>query len=233
MKNVFFALLACLLTACFRMPHPSAFSIPTPAAPATAGPSSPDREAYASSDTVAAAAGSFTRETPVAEGPTPPATVASQPAGNPAQAAADPSPQRTYGRRDAKREVKQMLRTVLAGKHPVAVRQDDPPSGRNGMALASLILGVGGLVALILGVAASAGTSGVAAGVLTLLALISGILAAVFGGVAKAQIRDGKGTPADRGRATAGMILGIVNMSIFALVILLAVALVLAWGAGR
>ncbi len=48
MKNVFFALLACLLTACFRVPQPSAFSIPTPATPAsaTAEPFSPDREAY-------------------------------------------------------------------------------------------------------------------------------------------------------------------------------------------
>ena len=231
MKNVFFALVACLLTACFRMPHPSAFSISTPAAPAsaTAEPSSPDREAYASSDTVAAA-GSFTRETPVAEGPTPPATVTSQPAGNPpAVGATHQSPKRALVRR----EVKGMLRTALAGKHPVAGRQDNPPAARNGMALASLILGVGGLVALILGVAASAGTSGAVAGVLTLLALISGILAAVFGGVAKAQIRDGKGTSADRSRATAGMILGIVNMSIFALVILLALALILAWGGGR
>jgi hypothetical protein len=229
MKNVFFALLACLLTACFRVPHPSTFSIHPPAVPApvTTEPSSPDRQAYASSDTVAAAAGSFTREAPVAELPTPPATVASRPASNPA-AASGRSPKRALVRR----EVNQMLRTVLSGKHPVAARQDDPPPARNGMALASLILGVGGLVALLLSVVASAGTSGALAGVLSLLALISGILAAVFGGVAKAQIREGKGTQADRSRATAGMILGIVNMSIFALVILLALALILAWGAG-
>jgi|GEM_PF-4378647 len=227
MKHLFFALVACLLTACFRPPQPIPLPGGTPAHPAavTATTPSPAPEAYASSDTVAAAAGSVPRGERVDVPQSPPARVAAHQA---AHAPAPSPPQRTFGRR----EVKKMLRNALSGGYPETGKQDTPPAKRNSMALASLITGIGGLAAFVLGIVASAGTSGGVAGILFLLALIGGILATVFGGVAKGQIRNGQGTADDRGRATAGLILGIVNMSVFALLILLAIAFILAWGRG-
>lgn len=217
MKNVFFALLACLLSACSRALQPSPFpgSIPADPVSITAGTRSLSREAYASSDAVAAAAGSVPHEERVEMQQPHPAGIAShQPDGH-ASAGTLVSPQHL----STKQEAKELLRNALLGSNPRADRQDIPPAKRNGLALAALLTGIVGLISLVLGWVASAASRGRLASVLILGGYLSGLVAAVAGRVARKRIRDGKGTAADRNIATAGMVLGLVNVIGFALVL--------------
>lgn len=71
-----------------------------------------------------------------------------------------------------------------------------PPQRTNGLAIASLVLGIVGIV-----------TCGVGS-----------ILAIIFGFVARSQIRDSHGTQSGAGMATAGIICGFVSIAIVALV---------------
>ena len=227
MKYFFLALLACLLTACFRAPHLSTFpqSAPAPPHQKATGPFSPDREAYAWSGTVAAA-GSAQRETGMPPGTAtattthPVISVATTVDGNSQSISQPPT----------RRVIRKAVRKIFAEGHLAARTQDDPVvPRRSGLALVSLIAGIGGLLLFILGIAASASATGITS-LLFLLSFLAGILAVVFGAVAKGQIRKGLAPAADRGRATTGLILGIVNLSIFVLIILLFVAIIVAWG---
>jgi hypothetical protein len=128
--------------------------------------------------------------------------------------------------------VRKAIRKILAGGSLPARTQDDPVvPRRSGLALAALIAGIGGLALFVLGIAASASATGITSAFL-LLSLIAGILAVVFGAVAKGKVRDGLAPRTDRGRATAGFILGLVNLSIFVLLTLAFVALIVAWSGG-
>ncbi len=228
MKNLYFALLACLLTACFRAPQLSTSPQSAPAHPneKTAGPFSPDREGYAWSGAVAAAgsAHGVTGMPPEAAAATatPPTTRIST--------GADGNPQSIARPLSTRRVVRKAVRKVLAeGRLAARAQQDDPVAPRrSGLALASLLAGIGGLLLFVLGVAASGSVSGISV-LFFLLSFLTGILAVVFGAVARGKIRDGLAPKTDRGRATAGFILGIVNMSIFVLLTLLFVAIIVAW----
>jgi hypothetical protein len=228
MKILFFVLLAGLLTACFRAPHLSTFplSAPAPSPEKAAGPLAPDREAYAWSGTVAAA-GSAHDQTGV-----PPETAAAtttQPAIR-ASATAAANPPSVSHRPPPRRLVRQAVRKILAGGRLVSRTQDDPVvPRRSGLALAALLAGIGGLLLFVLGVIVSAGPSGIASPIF-LFSFLAGIAAIVAGAVARGQVGRGQAPAADRGRATAGLILGILNVTIFALLILLIIILLLAWG---
>lgn len=136
----------------------------------------------------------------------------------------------------ARREIRKAVRKVLLSGRLTATTQDDPVvPKRNGMALASLIAGSSGmgllLLALFTTIAGAASAIGAQiTGLIFLLAFIAGVLAVVFGAVAKGQIRNGKGTLIDRGRATAGLILGLVNLGVFVLFFFLVIFLLIAWG---
>jgi hypothetical protein len=119
---------------------------------------------------------------------------------------------------------------VLAEGRPASRTPDDPVvPRRSSSALVALLAGLGGVLFFVLGVVASGGSSGIASS-LFLLSILAGIMAIVFGAAAKGQIRRGRAPAADRGRATAGLILGIVNVSLYVLFILLVIVLVLASG---
>jgi hypothetical protein len=225
MKNFFYLLLTLLFTACFRGPglthSPAATSPDVSVAPPDqrSGNNENDQAAaglYAASEGAAAAGTGAPGASPVIS------LEALAPAGDlpgTLQQAGKPlSPGKNL-----RRKIRETLRTVPAEKLSVYTEDDPVVPKRSGMALASLVLGIIGLSALLIGAAASSGG-------LTLLSLIAGILALVFGAVAKGQIRNGQGNKADRGRATAGFILGLVNVGIFALIFLLAIAVIAAWG---
>jgi hypothetical protein len=76
-----------------------------------------------------------------------------------------------------------------------------------------------------MGWVASAASRGRVASVLLLGGYLTSLVAAVAGRVARKRIRDGKGTAADRNMATAGMVLGLVNVIGFALVLSVLVVL--------
>jgi hypothetical protein len=220
MKNLCFVLLAFLFTACLRAPHrttlPNHLAVPRAVEP-TEQPHA--AEAYASFDEVAAAAGSASAQTGAPSGSavsTPyPATVGS----------AKGTGQGTPTRREIRKAVQKVL---LSGRLPAKAQDDPVVPKQNGLARASLIAGVGGIVLFVLAVGATAAAMQIS-GVLFLLSLIAGILAVVFGAVAKGQIRDGKGSPSDRGMATTGLIMGLVTLGIFVLLLLLAILFILAW----
>lgn len=222
MRNLFYLLLTVLLTACFR--GPTLTCLPMASSPDAPGvalhghtPSGPATELYASAEG-AAAAGTVA----VVPETSPETNSGFLPLAQVAPAGARPAIQPQQQLKNLRREIKETLRDVRVRK-PAAGTEDDPVvPKRSGLALASLVLGIAGLAALVIGAAASAGGIG-------LFALIAGILALVFGAVAKGQIRNGQGNKADRGRATAGFILGLVNLGIFVLIFLLVIALVAAW----
>jgi hypothetical protein len=82
------------------------------------------------------------------------------------------------------------------GETPPAPTRPDPPTGTNGLAIASLVLGL--------------------VGILTFLFLaIPPTLAVIFGGVALGQIDDPRRHQAGRGLAIAGIALGAVGIVAF------------------
>lgn len=74
------------------------------------------------------------------------------------------------------------------------------PTGTNGLAIASMVLGI------------------------LWLWWVGSILALVFGYVAKRQIRDSMGAQGGGGMATAGIVLGWIGVGMLALIIVIAVA---------
>lgn len=86
------------------------------------------------------------------------------------------------------------------------------PTTTNGMAVASLVLGIVGVV-----------------GFLGVLFIIGSILALVFGYVARGQIDQARGTQTGRGMATAGVVLGWVGVGLTLLALLIAVTQVRHW----
>jgi hypothetical protein len=170
---------------------------------------------------VAAAAGSVPREERVKmQQPHPTGIASHQPDGH--------SPAGTLVSRQypsTKQEAKELLHNVLSGSNPRAGRQDTPPAKRNGLALAALLMGIAGLISMVMGWVASAASRGRVASVLLLGGYLTSLVAAVAGRVARKRIRDSKGTAADRNMATAGMVLGLVNVIGFALVLSVLVVL--------
>lgn len=223
MKNLFFALLACLLTACFRAPHFTSLSMHSPAAPGSevAPPLPPDREVYAASDPVAGA-GTAPRKAGEAF-IAPPARPAYVTEGNgPGTAAnAGPTPQSVNRRR----ELRKAIRTALRARHPAAATLDNPAPVESGLPTAAFIAGLVGAIALLLSPVALVNPIGLP---LVLLAFLGGLLGIILGGIAKGRIRRGQDAESGRSKASAGLILGIVNLSVMFLVIALAVLLLVA-----
>lgn len=222
MKNLFFALLACLLTACFRAPHPSIHSPVVPGSE-VAAPLPPDREVYASASE-AAAAGTFVPDAGEA------AALVAEPAYAPAgseptapvkaKPAARPAPFR--------RELRKAMRAVLLHKQPVAGTQDNPAPGKSALPAVALIAGIVGVIGLVGSFAGGAIGLGAGTAVLFLLGFLGGLTAVITGGIAKGRIRRGKDAEGGRGKATAGLILGIVNLSLIFLLFILALVIVIA-----
>jgi hypothetical protein len=244
MKNLFFVLLACLLTACFRTPDLSTLSTHSPILPAVEAAATlpPDPDEYVSAGRVAAAGSAFSQERESCQA----AVGTNGETSAPAVTIAGPTthlaisgsktavgdPQSALPHLPARREVRKAVRKILAGGSLAARTQDDPVvPRRSGLALAALIAGIGGLALFVLGIAASASATGIGSA-LFLFSFIGGILAVVFGAVAKGKVRDGLAPRTDRGRATAGFILGLVNLSLFLLLTLLFIAIIIAWGGG-
>ncbi|MBD0256839.1 MAG: DUF4190 domain-containing protein [Cytophagales bacterium] len=226
MKYFFFAFLACLLTACFRAPHLSTLPIHSPAVSGSevAAPLPPDREVYASASEVAAA-GTFTPEAgethvqPVGRSVTP----ANGEPDVPVKANATTRPM--YVRRDLRKAV----RAALLHKRPAAATQDNPTAGKSSLPAIALAAGLIGILALLGSFVAGAAFSGPLGGLLFALAFISGLLGVILGGIAKGRIRRGKDATSGRGKANAGFILGIVDLSIIVVLFALVLVIAIAW----
>lgn len=231
MKNLFFALLACLLTACFRAPHFSNLPSHRPVTSATgvAAPLPPDREMYASA-AEAAAAGTFTPET---------GETAAAPAAKPAYAPASGAPPASLKAKPAarpvhlRRELRKAVRAVMRHKQPVAGTQDNPAPAESALPTVALIAGIVGIIGLVGTFAASLLGLGAIGGGLFLLGFLGGLLAIILGGIAKGRIRRGQDAESGRGKATAGLIMGIVNLSVVFLLVILALLIAIALSGGR
>ena len=230
MKNLFFALLACLLMACFRAPQLTTLPAHSPAVPGSevTAPLPLDRNVFVSAGE--AAAGTAPRLAGAVDPP---------PAGHPgyAPAGGEPTPPvKASASRPVplRRELRKPLRTVLLHKRPVGGRQDNPPPGESSLPTFSLVAGIIGMVGLIGSFVGSFLGLGVWAGVLFLLGVLGGLAAVITGGIAKGRIRRGLDAESGRGKATAGLILGIVNLGVLILLSALAIVLIIAWsGAGE
>ncbi len=227
MKNLYFALLACLLTACFRAPHLTSLPPHTPAAAAieVPAPLPPGREAYASASE-SAAAGTFTTEAGEAH---------TQPTTRPAYALASSEPSPAAIARSAtrpvhlRRELRKAVRAVLLHERPAASTQDNPASQQSSLPAVALITGLVGILALLGSAVGAFAALGPVSGLLFALAFLSGLTAIILGGIAKGRIRRGKDAESGRGKATAGLILGIVDLSIILLLFALAIVIAIAW----
>jgi hypothetical protein len=231
MKNLFFALLACLLTACFRAPHLSTLPIHSPATPApgAAAPLPPDREVYASAAQVAAAGTAPVEAGEPYRAPASPATYA--PTGHestPATAA-----KAVPATAPLRRELRKAVRAALLKRTPVAVTQDNPAPGRSALPAIALASGLIGILSLLGSFVAGAASAGPLGGLLFLLAFVGGLLGIILGGIAKGRIRRGKDAERGRGMANAGFILGIVDLSIIVLLFVLVALLAAAFSTNR
>ncbi len=226
MKNLFFALLACLMMSCFRAPHLSTLPAHSPAVPGSeaAVRPAPAPDGYASSDAVAAA-GTATPQ--AGETYVPPPV---RPAYAPASGEPNGPVQAKPGTRPVhlRRELRKAVRTALLHKRPPAATQDNPEAGKSSLPTIALVAGLVGILSLLGSFVAGAAVSGALGGLLFALAFISGLLGIILGGIAKGRIRRGKDAASGRGKANAGFILGIVNLSIifllFVLILLIAAA---------
>jgi hypothetical protein len=229
MKNLFFVLLGCLLTACFRAPHLSIQPTHSPVRPAAeaAVPLPPDPDGYASADRVAAA-GTATPE--VME---PYRAPAARPAYAP-QAGDAPAVKAKPATRPVqlRRALRKAVRTALLHKRPAAATQDNPAPEESGLPTVALIAGIIGIVGLVGSFAGSVISLGAGAGVLFLLGFLGGLTATIAGGIAKGRIRRGQDAESGREKATAGLILGIVSLGIILLLLALLIVLIIAWGGG-
>ncbi len=227
MKNLYFALLACLLTACFRAPQLSSFPTHSPVVPgseaAVSKPPVPD--GYASADAVAAAG----TATPQA------GETHAQPVDRPAYAPASGEPnvpvkaKLTTRSTHLRRELRKAVGAVLLHKRPAAATQDNPAAGKSSLPAIALAAGLVGILSLLGSFVASVAVSGPLGGLLFALAFISGLLGIILGGIAKGRIRRGKDAASGRGKANSGFILGIVDLSIIFLLLFLAIVIAIAW----
>ena len=226
MKNLFFALLACLLTACFRAPHLSTLPTHSPAVPAAEGVAllPPDREAYASAADVAAA-GTAPAETGAADRPLIDRAVSAPTREAFTQATAARA---TPGIAHLKRELRKAVRAVRTGHHPVESTQDNPAASRSSLPAIALGFGLIGILALLGTFAAAVTSAGPLGGLLFALAFVGGLLGVILGGIAKGRIRRGKDAASGRGKASAGLILGIVDLSIIFVLFVLALIIAIA-----
>lgn len=232
MKNLFFALLACLLTACFRAPHLSTLPIHSPIVPGSevAAPLPPDPEVYASASQVAAA-GTFTPEAGEVDA-IPAATPVHAPA--PADAGRVATTEARLARRPAnlRRELRKAMWAVLLHKRPAAGAQDNPAPREGDLPAISLIAGIVGVVSPVVGFAGAVIGLGPGVAVLFPLGFLGGLTAVITGGIAKGRIRRGEDAESGRGKATAGLILGIVNLSVLFLLIILILLIAIAFPGG-
>ncbi len=227
MKTLFFALLACLLTACFRAPHLATLTTHMPVTPAsTALSQAPDGYASAAE---AAAAGTAPPEA---------GEVYGQPVARPVYAPARGVPRAPVKARQATRpvppgrELRKAIRAALLHKRPAAGKQQDPVPGESGLPTVALIAGIVGIIGLVVSFAGGVIGLGAGAGALFLLGFLGGLTALITGGIAKGRIRRGLDAESGRGKATAGLILGIVNLAIILLLVALFIVLIIAWGGG-
>jgi hypothetical protein len=227
MKNLYFALLACLLTACFRTPHLSSLPPHSPAAEAAVSlPPVPD--GYASSDQVAAA-GTAAPQAGEAY-----AQSSDRPAYLPADGEPSPAAKARPATRLAplRRELRKAVRTALLHKRPAAGNQDDPVPAQSALPTVALVAGVLGLIALIGSFAGGAIGAGAGTAVLFLFAFLAGLTAVIAGGIAKGRIRRGLDAASGRRNATAGLVMGIVNLSLILLLLAAFIILIVAWSGG-
>ncbi|HEX8530690.1 MAG TPA: hypothetical protein VF646_11735 [Cytophagales bacterium] len=223
MKTLFFVLLTCLLAACFRAPHLVPHSPAVPGSEA-AVPQPPVPDGYASADAVAAAG----TATPQA------AEMHAPPAARPAYAPASDAPNGPVKAQPPtrpvhlRRELRKAVQAALLHKRPAAPTQDNPAAGKSSLPAIALAAGLIGILSLLGSFVAGAAVSGGLGGLLFALAFISGLLGIILGGIAKGRIRRGEDAASGRGKANAGFILGIVDLSIifllFVLVLLIAAA---------
>lgn len=225
MKNVFFALLACLLTACFRAPHVSTLSVHHSATPAqTAVLLPPDLDGYTSADPVAAA-GTATPE--VGESYRAPAA---RPAYAPEGGEHAPAVKANPPTRPVqlRRALRKAVRAALLYKRPAAGMQEDPVPRKSALPAIALAAGLIGVLSLLGSIMAAVTSLGLIGGVLFALAFVGGLLGVILGGIARGRIRRGKDVESGRGKATAGLVLGLVDLALifllFILVLLIAIA---------
>jgi hypothetical protein len=124
------------------------------------------------------------------------------------------------------------VRTALRHKRPAAGTPEDPVARESGLPTLALVAGIVGIIGLVGGFAGGAIGLGAGAGVLFLLGFLGGLTALIAGGIAKGRIRRGQEAESGRGKATAGLILGIVNLSIILLLVALFIVLIVAWMGG-
>ncbi len=132
-----------------------------------------------------------------------------------------------------RRELAKTVRAALLHKRPAAATQDNPAAGKSSLPAIALAAGLIGVLSLVGSFVAGAATSGPLGGLLLALAFISGLLGIILGGIAKGRIRRGKDAASGRGKANAGFILGIVDLSIFFLLFVLVLLIAAAVSSSR
>jgi hypothetical protein len=111
--------------------------------------------------------------------------------------------------------------------------QDNPAPGRSSLPAIALASGLIGILSLLGSFVAGAATAGPLGGILFALAFVGGLLGIILGSIAKGRIRRGKDAERGRGKANAGFILGIVDLSIIVLLFVLIALLVAAFSGNR
>jgi hypothetical protein len=130
-----------------------------------------------------------------------------------------------------RRELRKAVRAALLHKLPAGTQQD-PVLRESGLPTVALIAGILGIIGLVGSFAGGVIGLGAGAGVLFLLGFLGGLTALIAGGIAKGRIRRGLDAKSGRGKATAGLILGIVNLAVMLLLVALFIVLIIAWGGG-
>ncbi len=226
MKNLFFALLACLLTACFRAPQltplPPHHSTPLPTQAAAPLPSGPEVYASASDAAAAGTAPSGAGEVVATPALTPTYALANAERVDASKARNTPRPT------NLRLELRKAVRATLLPKRPAAGTQDNPAPRESALPTIALVAGIVGIVGLVGSFAAGVIGAGPIGAGLFVLGFLGGLLAVILGGIAKGRIRRGLEAGSGRGKATAGLILGIVDLSIIFLLFILGLLIVIA-----
>lgn len=229
MKTLFFALLAGLLTACFRAPNHSILPVHHSVTPApTAASLPPDPDGYAATDRVAAAGTATPGGGETYRG------AAARPAYAPEDGAHSPAVKAKPAARPVllRRELRKAVRVALLHRRPAVGKQDDPAPAQSALPTVALVAGVLGLIAFVGSFAGGIIGQGAGTAVLFLLAFLGGLTAVIAGGIAKGRIRRGLDAASGRGKATVGLVLGIVNLSAILLLLAAVIILIAAWSDG-